>query len=82
MKYRMFNKPQHIVTVCIDRSDIDGKPWVSAFSSRPKAEAFRQKLKDKLIAYGVSDLFIITIDSGDLDDEQYLEWIDQDFGEE
>ena len=71
-----------ITTVTIDRCDSEYTPWVSSFSSRALALAFKQKVEAKLDSYGVSGDFLITLDSGALDNEQYLDWIDAEFGEE
>lgn len=71
-----------ITTVTINRCDSDYTPWVSSFSSRALALSFKQRVEEKLDSYGVSGDFLITLDSGTLDDEQYLDWIDAEFGEE
>ena len=78
----MTDKPPRITTICIDRCDADYTPWVSSFSSRARAVEFKRKVEEKLDSYGVSDIFLVTMDSGELDDEQYLEWIDAEFREE
>lgn len=78
----MTDKPPRIYTVTLDRCDSEHMPWVSSFSSRTKAIEFKQKVEEKLDSYGVSNIFLVTMDSGELDDEQYLEWIDAEFGEE
>ena len=76
------NDKPRITTITINRCDPDCLPWVSAFSSREKAISFKRKVEEKLEFYGKSDLFLVTMDSGELDDEQYLEWLDAEFGEE
>ena len=66
-----------ICTVTIlERGDFDMEPWVTSFSSREKAEAFVEKAKEKLRQYGVEDEVSVTYDSGEVDDEMYLDWID------
>ena len=74
-------KPR-IATITICRCDPDCLPWVSSFSSREKALEFKRKVEEKLDSYGVSDGFLVTIDSGPLDDEDYLNWIDAELGKE
>lgn len=67
----------HVFTVTImEKGDMEMTPWVSSFSSREKAEAFVEKAKEKLRGLGIEDEVGVTIDSGELDDEQYLDWID------
>ena len=75
-------KPQRITTICISRCDPECTPWVSSFSSRERAVEFQRKVEEKLDSYGVSGAFLITMDSGDLNDEQYLDWLDAEFGKE
>lgn len=65
----------YTVTI-VERGDDDMMPWVTAFSSEEKAEAFIEKVKAKLRLYGVEDQVSVTCDSGNLDDEMYLDWID------
>ena len=78
----MTNKPPRIYTVTLDRCDSEHMPWVSSFSSREQALEFQRKVEEKLDSYGVSGAFLITMDSGDLNDEQYLDWLDAEFGKE
>ena len=76
------DKPTIICTVCIERFDFDGSPWVSSFSSRAAAIEFKQKIEERLNRYSIADGFLVTIDAGPLDDEQYLDWLDDVYGEE
>ena len=71
-----------ITTVTIDRCDSEYAPWVSSFSSRALALEFKRKVIAKLETYGISDVFVVFIDSGELNDEQYLDWIDNEFRKE
>ena len=41
-----------------------------------------EDFKELELSNGKSDLFLVTMDSSELDDEQYLEWLDAEFGEE
>ena len=41
-----------------------------------------EDFKELELSTGKSDLFLVTMDSSELDDEQYLEWLDAEFGEE
>lgn len=59
----------------------DMDPWTSAFSSREKAEAFIEKVCEKFEEHGDDGNYTISVDSGVLDSEAYLDWID-DFYEE
>ena len=78
----MTDKPPRITTICISRCDPECTPLVSSFSSREQALEFQRKVEEKLDSYGVSGAFLITMDSGDLNDEQYLDWLDAEFGKE
>lgn len=60
----------------IERDDHEMEPWVTSFSSREKAEAFMDKVTAKLREYGAENDVSVTYDSGDLDDEMYLDWVD------
>ena len=71
-----------ITTIAVCRCDPDCLPWVSSFSTREKALEFKHRVEDKVDSYGVSDIFLVTIDSGPLDDEEYLNWLDAEFGKE
>lgn len=60
----------------IERGDNEMEPWVTSFSSKEKAKAFMEKAIAKIEEYGVRDDVSITCDSGEIDDEMYLDWID------
>ena len=66
----MNDKPPRITTSCISRCDPECTLWGSSFSSREQALEFQRKVEEKLDSYGVSGAFLITMDSGDLNDEQ------------
>ena len=78
----MTDKPPRITTICISRCDPECTPWVSLFSTREQALEFQRKVEEKLDSYGVSGALLITMDSGDLNDEQNLDWLDAEFGKE
>ena len=59
-----------------ERSDDEMSIWASPFTSREKAEAFVAKVKQRLAQYGMENEWQIDIDSGEMNDEQYLVWID------
>ena len=65
----------YTVTI-IEREDYEMEPWVTSFSSREKAEAFMDKVIEKLRQYGAEYCVSVTFDSGELDDEIYLDWVD------
>ena len=50
--------------------------WVSSFDSRDKAESFQRKAEEKLRAMGAEEYFRVSIDAGAMNDEMYLDWID------
>lgn len=67
-----------IFTVTIvDHGDDDCEPWVSSFSDRDKANAFISEAKARLKRFGADDHTTVSLDHGDLDDDEYLEWIDE-----
>lgn len=66
-----------IYTVSI--TDGDREPWISSFSSRERAEAFKCKAKERLKQYGATWVSVES-DKGSLDSEEYLEWIDDTYG--
>ncbi len=59
-----------------ERGDEDMDIWTSAFSTRELAEEFAKKAKERLARYGMEDEWQISIDSAELNDEMYLDWID------
>lgn len=62
--------------------ETDMDVMTSSFSSREKAKAYAQKLKDRFETLGLSD-FQISIDAGYIDDDTtYIEWIDNTFKED
>lgn len=66
-----------VYTVSIrERGDEDMDIWTSAFSTRELAEEFAKKAKERLAGYSMEDEWQISIDSAELNDEMYLDWID------
>ncbi len=61
-----------------DEADI----WVTSFDSREKADGFVEKVNAKTKSLGVEDGFRIHIDAGAMNDEMYLDWFDDLFGED
>lgn len=55
--------------------------WTSAFSTRELAEEFMRAVRRKLAAYGVTTVQVC-LDSGDLDGDVYLSWLDDRYGGE
>lgn len=53
--------------------------WTSAFSTRELAEEFMRAVRRKLAAYGVTTVQVC-LDSGDLDGDVYLSWLDDRYG--
>ena len=70
-----------VYTVSIkDLEGDDDDIWTAAFSTGEKADAFVEKAKQKLEAYGISSVQVC-LDVSYLDDEMYLEWIDERYGD-
>ena len=66
----------------IEKQDYEMEPWVSSFSSRENAEGFKGAVEAKLREYGMDDQVSVSIDSGELDSEKYLDWVDSCWGPE
>ena len=61
--------------------ETDMDVMTSSFSTREKAEAFEEKLKERFEKLGLSD-FQISIDAGYIDDDTtYINWINDTFEE-
>lgn len=71
-----------IWTVSIkDRLEPEMSIWTATFSTEKKADDFIEKVKKKLKGYGVLDTTDVIKDRSYLDDEMYLEWVDDRWGE-
>ena len=65
-----------VYTVCIRNvMEDDFTPWVSSFLTRDAAERFQFKAEEMLKGYGAENDWTVTIDSGELDAECYLDWL-------
>lgn len=74
---------QQIWTVSIkDREDDDMDIWTASFSSEKAADKFRTAAEEKLKGYGVLNTVDVIKDSGLIDDDAYLSWIDDRYGDE
>ena len=71
-----------ITTVAITGAEPGAIPRVAAFGTRKAAEQYRRSMERKLESYGIRDYYTVSLDSGPLDDQDYLSWIDEEFGEE
>jgi hypothetical protein len=84
----MSNQKRRIYIVSMKEYGDDEMSILSApFSNRKKADEFVLKVKERLAKYHMKDEWQIDIDSGEMNDEQYLDWIDAryedcDFDEE
>lgn len=71
-----------IWTVSIkDRLEPEMSIWTTAFSTEKKADDFVEKAKERLKSYGALDTTDVIKDRSYLDDEMYLDWIDDRWGE-
>ena len=71
-----------IWTVSIkDRLEPEMSIWTASFSTEKKADDFAEKVKEKLKSYGAIDTTDVIKDRSYLDDEMYLDWIDDRWGE-
>lgn len=71
-----------IWTVSIkDREDAEMDIWTASFSTEVKADAFKAAVEEKLKGYSVLETVDVTKDCSELDDDMYLSWIDDRYGE-
>ena len=76
------NAPKTLYTVAIiDAEAGEEAVLISTFDNAEKAEDFIAKAKDKIAAYGVQNTVRIVRDSGTLNSEEYLGWLDDLYGE-
>ena len=71
-----------ITTVAICATEPGAIPRVASFATRRTAEHYMERVKQKLEFYGIRDYYTVSLDSGPLDNQDYLSWIDEEFGEE
>lgn len=65
-----------------ERDDESMDIWAAPFTSRERAAAFVEKVCERLEKYGMDGKWDISIDSGEMDSEMYLDWIDARYDEE
>lgn len=71
-----------IWTVSIkDREDEEMDIWTASFSTREQADAFKAAALEKLKYYGVHETVDVCIDCGYIDGEEYLDLLDERYGE-
>lgn len=70
----MRKRMKDIFTVIIQLPDAE--PWVSAFDSEKKADAFITKAKERIEKYGMEFDTKVVRDRGSLNSEEYLLWLD------
>lgn len=74
---------RRIWTVSIkDREDEEMDIWTASFSTEEKADAFKAAAEEKLKGYGVFETVDVIKDCSEVDDDMYLGWIDDRYGEE
>lgn len=68
-----------IYTVAIIWGDTMADPFISSFTTREAAESYAQKAAEHLLAKGYDNYDCrICFDSGNLDSEEYLDYIDSE----
>lgn len=71
----------NIYTVSIiNTADPCASSWTTPFSSRAKAEAFMKKAEERIKQLGLEWFLKIDLDSMKLDSEEYLTWLDEEYG--
>lgn len=73
---------QKIWTVSIkDREDAEMDIWTTSFSTEKAADAFKKSAEEKLKSHGVLNTVDVIKDCGFIDDEGYLDWIDDRYSD-
>lgn len=72
----------NIYTVSIiNTADPCAAVWTTPFSDRKRAIAFMEKVWERIKEYDLVAYLKVTIDSMELDSEEYLTWLDEEYGE-
>lgn len=71
----------HTVTI-VNIADPCAAVWSTPFSDRKRATAFMEKVWERIKKYDLVDYLKVTIDNMELDSEEYLTWLDEEYGEE
>ena len=77
-------QPQRTTVYTVAIKDLECEEmdiWTSAFSTRALAEEFMREVRRRLAAYGVTTVQVC-LDSGALDGDVYLSWLDDRYGGE
>lgn len=75
-------KPMIVWTVSIIDYDKDGYDiWTSSFPSEAAAMKFKEQAEAKFKKYGAWRTVVISIDRGALGSSEYLDWIDEVYGD-
>lgn len=65
----------------INTDDPCASSWTTPFSSRAKAEAFMKKAEERIKQLDLEWFLKVELDSMELDSEDYLTWLDEEYGE-
>lgn len=71
----------HTVTI-VNTADPCAAVWSTPFSDRKRATAFMEKVWERIKKYNLVAYLKVTIDNMELDSEEYLTWLDEEYGEE
>lgn len=77
----MENSKIYTVTI-INTVDCDAANWTASFSSQDKASAYHDRVKDWIERHGLSDTLKIEEDCTELDSEEYIDWLEETYGNE
>lgn len=64
----------------LNNADPGYQPWTSSFSSERAADSFMDEAIRKLERYGMRENVSVIKDNMPLDDKEYLNWIDAEYG--
>lgn len=70
----------HTVTI-VNIADPYAVVWSTPFSDRKRATAFMEKVWERIKKYNLVAYLKVTIDNIELDSEEYLTWLDEEYGE-
>lgn len=65
----------------LDRDDPEMDVWTHIFSTEQKADDFILKVQEKLKKYDVDTVTVTKDFTENIDDDFYLDWLDQRYGE-
>ncbi len=69
----------HTVTI-INTVDFDAAIWTTSFSSPHKANSYLDAVVNWIKRHGMDDVLKVETDCMELDSEEYLDWLEEEYG--